>query len=72
MEKKMTVRAAAAQIAPDLTSREKTLARVQPVLACALDAARCSSHDVASAELEDGVFEVRDAVFAEKTEKPSA
>jgi len=28
MEKKLTVRAAAAQIAPDLTSREKTLARV--------------------------------------------
>jgi len=33
MEKKMTVRAAAAQIAPDLTSREKTLARVLETIA---------------------------------------
>jgi aliphatic nitrilase len=33
MEKKMTIRAAAAQIAPDLTSREKTLARVLETIA---------------------------------------
>ncbi len=37
MEKKTVVRAAAAQIAPDLTSREKTLARVTETIR---DAAR--------------------------------
>jgi valyl-tRNA synthetase len=52
-----------------IVANEKTLARVKPVLACSLDAARCLSHDVAVAELEDGVFEVRGTVFAEKPEK---
>ena len=52
-----------------LVANAKTLERVAAVLPCALDAARCLEHSVEAAELEDGVFEVRGAVFAEKVEK---
>ncbi len=47
-----------------LAASEATLDRVGAVLPDVLAAARCKTHDLAPAGLEDGEFEVRDATFA--------
>ncbi|MEM7412622.1 MAG: valine--tRNA ligase [Myxococcota bacterium] len=53
-----------------LAANAKTLALLEPVLGDVLAAARCQSPTIATDDaLEDGVYEIRDAVFAEKPEK---
>ena len=55
-----------------LLANAETLERLQPVLGDVLSAARILSHaSEVRADLEDGVFEVADAVFAPKPEKKS-
>ncbi|MCG8590256.1 MAG: valine--tRNA ligase [Proteobacteria bacterium] len=51
-----------------LVANAATLEAVKPVLGDVLAATRCRAHRLeASAELEDGAFAVRDAVFAERS-----
>ena len=53
-----------------LAVNTKTMALLEPVLGDVLAASRCQAHALATDDsLEDGAFEVRDAVFAEKPEK---
>jgi valyl-tRNA synthetase len=53
-----------------LGANATTLARLEPVLPDVLAAARCHAHTLAANDaLEDGAFEVTDAVFLEKPEK---
>ncbi len=53
-----------------LRANESTLARLEPVLGDVLAAARILEHRCeAHAELEDGTFEVAEAVFAPKPQK---
>ncbi len=52
-----------------IVANEATLAKVAPVLECALEAARCQAHTTKVGELENGAFDVEDAVFAPKAEK---
>jgi valyl-tRNA synthetase len=54
----------------ELVANAATLARLAPVVEDVMAAARCAAHRTAeSADLEDGAFEVRGAVFAPKPEK---
>ena len=50
-----------------LAASPKTLAKLAPVLDDVLAAARARAHALESAELADGLFEVRSARFAERT-----
>jgi valyl-tRNA synthetase len=53
-----------------LAANAATLARLTPVLGDVLAAARCHAHTLATNDsLEDGVFEIADAVFLEKPER---
>lgn len=52
-----------------LLANQKTLDQAAPVLGSALEAARCQRHQLVAGEFEDGVFEVRDVVFAPKGPK---
>jgi len=53
-----------------LVANASTLEQLGPVLSDVLAASRCASHELAqAADLEDGAFEVRGAVFAPKPEK---
>lgn len=53
----------------NLVATEETLRRLEPVLECALQAARVQSHVLKPMEVEEGSFVVTNAIFAEKQEK---
>ena len=55
-----------------IVAHDSTLQEASLVLMCALDAARVKTHQLeSSAQLEPGVFVIKDAVFAPKAEKES-
>ena len=53
-----------------LLANAKTLARLAPVEADVMAAVRCGSHQTeVDPQLDDGVFSIREVVFAPKPEK---